>query len=184
MVRTRFVAGATTTIELLRGRAHGPRCHSGLVQGERDPVVLGRERRQSLSSYDGERARLGPGGSRPLDVEAGVIDPAGEVTQVDDESVDAEFVGIVEPRSFEESVDVYSLNPLVHVVVVGTEPEGVEEGVGAVLDPAEDQRVGPPYLTSVCAYFWTDPSAMTLSSQTTGGVRREGGASRRRWHPR
>jgi hypothetical protein len=71
-----------------------------------------------------------------------VLDPSGEVAHADDEPVDAQFVGVVEPGSFEESVDVNLLDALVHVVLADAEPEGVEECVGAVLDPAEDERVG------------------------------------------
>jgi hypothetical protein len=79
------------------------------------------------------------------------------MADVDDESIDAQFVRVVEPGALKESIDVDPFNPLVHVVLIGTEPQGVEERVGTVLDPAKDERVDPLCLASVWAVHLDRP---------------------------
>jgi hypothetical protein len=77
-----------------------------LTEANAHTVELGRECWKDSRGNDSEHIRLGTFCWAPLDFEAGVVDPAGEIAHVNNESVHAQFVGILEPGSLEKSVDV------------------------------------------------------------------------------
>jgi len=65
------------------------RAAESVSDAKADAVMLGRERRESFGGDDGEEVLVGSVCPRPVDFEAGVVDPAGEVAHVDEDSVNA-----------------------------------------------------------------------------------------------